>query len=46
MSSFVWKEDDITAKNSVQFVSYLPHKQVIKPQILPKPQNLSWHKFT
>ena len=31
----------ISAKNNVQSVSYLLCTQVIKPQIIPKPQNLS-----
>ena len=39
-------KDYITAKNNVQSVSYLLCTQVIKPQIINKPQNQSWHKFT
>ena len=34
------------AKNNVQSVSYLLSMQVITPQVIPKPQNQSWHKFT
>ena len=34
------------AKNNVQSVSYLLCTQVLKPQIIHKPQNQSWHKFT
>ena len=34
------------AKNNVQSVSYLLCTQVIKPQIIHKPQNQSRHKFT
>ena len=36
----------IMAKNNVQSISYLLCTQVIKPQIIHKPQNQSWHKFT
>ena len=36
----------ITVKNNVQSVSYLLCTQVIKPQIIQKTQNQSWHKFT
>ena len=32
------------AKNNVQSVFYLRCTQVIKPQIIHKPQNQSWHK--
>ena len=39
-------KDYIRAKNNVQFVSYLLCTQVIKPKIIPKPQNQSWQKFT
>ena len=39
-------KDYIMAKNNIQSVSYLLCMQVIKPQIIPKPQNQSWHKFT
>ena len=38
-------KDYITAKNNVQSVSYLLCMQVIKPQIIQKPKNQSWHKF-
>ena len=34
------------AKNNVQSVSYLLYTQVIKPQIIQKPQDQSWHKPT
>ena len=36
----------IMVKNNVQSGSYLLCTQVIKPQIIHKPQNQSWHKFT
>ena len=36
----------IMAKNNVQSVPCLLYTQVIKPQIIHKPQNQSWHKFT
>ena len=39
-------KDYITAKNNVQSVSNLLCTQVIKPQIIQKPQNQSWQKFT
>ena len=39
-------KDYIMAKNKVQPVSYLLCTQVTKPQIIQKPQNQSWHKFT
>ena len=35
----------IMAKNNVQSVSHLLCTQVIKPQIIHKPQNQAWHKF-
>ena len=34
------------AKNNVQPVSHSLRTQVIKPQIIHKPQNQSWHKST
>ena len=49
-SLVLWAEsttkDYITAKNNVQSVSYLLCTQVIKPQVIQKPQNKSGHKFT
>ena len=39
-------KDYITAKNNVQSVCYLLCTQVIKPEIIHKPQNQTWHKFT
>ena len=39
-------ENYITAKSNIQFVSYLLRTLVIKPQIIQKPQNQSWHKST
>ena len=33
------------ARNNVQPLSYLFCTQVIKPQIIQKPQNKYWHKF-
>ena len=39
-------KDYITAKNNVQSASYLLCMQVIKPQIIQKPQNQSWHKLS
>ena len=39
-------KDYITAKNNVQSVFYLLCTQVIKPQIIHKPQNQSWHKLS
>ena len=39
-------KDYIMAKNDVQSVSYLLCTQVVKTQIIHKPQNKSWHKLT
>ena len=39
-------EDYITAKNNAQSLSYLLCTQVIKPQVIQKPQNEPWLKFT
>ena len=39
-------EDYIIAKKNVQSVSYLLCTQIIKPQIIQKPQNQSQHKIT
>ena len=39
-------KDYITTKINVKSVSYLLCMQVIKPQIIPKPQNQSWRKLT
>ena len=39
-------KDNSTAINNVQSVSYSLCTQVIKPKVIQKPQNQSWHKFT
>ena len=48
VSSLVWyfELSQPQAKNNVQSVSFLLCMQVIKPQIIQKPQNQSWHKPT